>query len=133
MQGACTRALRAVDRVGIEEPGKPLAPFGQVTANAPEHVQIGCKSQSVYRIRLNRPCERGPQVVVLTRGPGERRLLLRALPCLEELLGQRDEMGQMTASPSRFLAAVAQAIQRVLAYRLQHSIPCRARLLVGQD
>ena len=39
----------------------------------------------------------------------------------------------MRASPSRFLAAVAQAILRVLVHGLQHPIPCRACLLVGRD
>src|SRR5258708_23280064 len=104
------QARSDIDRDDIEEPGKPLAPFGRIAANAPERVQICCESQSLQGARFSRPCERGSQVVVLARDPGKPCLLFRSHDFPVELRGQRDEAGQMRTSPLRFLATVAQAI-----------------------
>src|SRR5258706_1417959 len=92
----------------------PLSSLGEVSPRPPEPSQRPAepKTSACFCLR-EAPLQTSPQVLVLLFETPQPFCLLRTPQFRARLLGQRDEIGQVTASPSRFLAAVAQAVERV--------------------
>src|SRR5207244_6425396 len=93
----------------------------------------GGHSERVRQLLLDRPSQRRAKVVDLSCHPIEPHALVWTDQRRERLLGKRQDPREMTMSPLRFFAGFAQAIERVLAYRLQHPIASRSLVLLGED
>src|SRR6266496_1319315 len=117
----------------IEQSVEPLAGFGEGSPPDPPKGEVGCDSKRVGHLFVDRPLQRGPNVVELSRHPIDPETLLGPDQRLERFLGKRQDPREVPTSPLRFLVGFTQSIERVLAYRLQHPITSRSLVFFGED
>jgi hypothetical protein len=132
--GQPAQRCSGVIRSEVDGPFQPPPPFGDMTVPEPElserldQPQAGRGPLAVGGAGLQRPAQGGPQVVMLGLQAVEPGQMLPAVQLLGGLLGKGRVMLGMPAPGLFFLAGLGQALQGVLADRLQHARP---RLAVG--
>ncbi len=103
----------------------------------PDPVEVGGGRQPQPRLRIDgafvAPGQRGDQVLVFLPQPADPGVLLGPAGVRLGFFGQRDVVGHMPAPRSLAFAALVQAIQRVLAHRLQHPVTWAAIRCVAID
>src|SRR6267154_1394465 len=94
---------------------------------------LGRHSKRVWQPLLDCPCQSCPEVVVLALDLSEPLPLLRTPHRLDRCIRKCEQALEVSISPLRFFAGFAQAIERILPYRLQHPITRRSVVLFDAD